>query len=73
MLTAKATFVMSSIGLFTRTARSDLLADDPSLQIASPSTAILAKYNWPLFRHQIKSLFLKDLFKDKLLARELPE
>lgn len=73
MLTAKATFVMSSIGLFTRTARSDLLAEDPSVQIALPPKAILAKYNWPLSRHQIKPLFLKDLFKDKLLARELPE
>ncbi|MDF2398561.1 hypothetical protein GWQ44_23695 [Pseudomonas sp. 3MA1] len=63
MLTAKATFVMSSIGLFVRTARSNLLAEDPRVQIASPPKAILAICNESPSHHQDKPLFLKDFLK----------
>ncbi|QNH76230.1 hypothetical protein GGD92_28375 [Pseudomonas protegens] len=73
MLTAKAAFVMSSIGLFVRTARSDLLAEDPRVQIASPPKAILAICNESPSHHQDKPLFLRDFFQDRLLARELLE
>ncbi|KAF0865281.1 hypothetical protein [Pseudomonas sp. LD120] len=71
MLTVRAAFVMSSLGLFAEDASPGRRTQNDFVQIASPQKAIIAKCNQQDGLKKFKPLFLKHLCIIKPLARGL--